>query len=48
MNNTIILLVVVLIGTNLKPIKIYIEWLKFKLKIMYKQRKYERKNQANN
>jgi hypothetical protein len=48
MNNTIILLVILLIGTNLKPIKTYIEWLRFRLKTMHKQRKYERNNQTNN
>lgn len=42
----IIILVLLLIGTNLKPILLFQEWLSFKINITYKQYKNERQNKT--
>ena len=42
-----VLLGILLIVTNLKPIMLYREWLNFKIKTTFKQYKNERKNNTN-
>ena len=42
------LLAILLIATNLKPIFIFREWLNFKINSTFKQYKNERKNKADN
>ena len=42
-----LLLTILLIATNLKPILLFREWFHFKLKTIFKQYLNERKNKAN-
>lgn len=42
-----LLLAILLIATNLKPILSFREWLHFKIKTTFKQYKNERKNNTN-
>jgi len=42
-----VILTILLIVTNLKPILLFREWLYFKIKIIFKQYLNERKNKAN-
>lgn len=44
---TVILLAGLLIATNRKPIATFNEWLKFRIKTIYKQWKNERNNNTN-
>lgn len=43
-----VLLAILLIATNLKPILMFHEWLNFKISTMYKQYKNELKNKVKN
>ncbi len=43
---TLVLLTILLIITNIKPILIFREWIYFKIKIIFKQHLNERKNKA--
>lgn len=45
--NTIVLLVILLIITNLKPILVYREWIHFRIHTISIQYKKERKNKIN-
>ena len=42
-----VILVILLIATNLKPILLFREWFYFRIKIIFKQYINERKNNAN-
>ncbi|WP_347049397.1 hypothetical protein [Flavobacterium olei] len=45
---TSVLLAILLVATNLKPILMFQEWLSFKINTTYKQYINERKNKAHN
>ena len=47
-HSTVILLVILLIGTNLKAIVIYLEWLRFKIQIFFKHLENERNHNPDN
>lgn len=44
---TILILVIVLIGTNKKEIATYIAWLRFKIHVTLKQYENDRRNHSN-